>query len=1075
MLDFFDTLPKEATAAITGLLGAAVGGLAKAGWDRWISDRTISTQALLDRLANNQQGLSSRGRKRLQAEGEAALTEWRRRLVPAASKRKLRTWPSRNEAIFARGLTTPDGSSYCPESTGQDCPLYLRLESSNNTSARYDSLSSDRVTAQQFETQIVKELKERFARLADEIKLSAELIKVINFTKGNEPKLWIVAPEVIVHSGEDAIRLIQKLAEEARTWIPGVKLVLEIYLAEVVRDEVSIRNKGILIAPDEALADEAGPSIANSAAEYAVARNEAYKALSSGITLGDLQRPDKYSIPRPVLDERLHTSVQDIVSSETWSTITLSGGPGSGKTESARLLLKTLEQISSAIVLVFSTPQLLTDLEKFRQSQNQQEAYFNLARAFCFRERLIPIRFRRNDESKNAFMDSLFQVLKDENRDQSVVFVVDDLHARREIREVLTNLREHADEWKLRFVLVGRTKIERCGREDLIDIRCDTWNREQARRILAHWAEQDRHLDIEIALSEGWLAEQQKFSIYLIRLIAENVEDLTSQGTNTHDLLRHAIDKHLSSVTLEISARPAASDDLLLKVEDMLRRSMPPETILAELERKSTLDMVQLLGILSWVSHFQEQDTILTANKIKHWSQGRLLTDQDAWNLIDACGEADIFSVFNRAAMWHDKLVADGCAALYLGLKADNKEIEDSVIAEMIDSLNRSDSVDILTLALDPSVLLRIIEAVANTRPSLAGVLNKLVTTEFILQLKRKPEWLFELWDHLWRRGCRANAEDVTPFAMVLSRLLVLDEIFEAKCRDAITKGTNDEAVLALAVKATQINDASQFFRDVGPAAPTYLSPVIAEAAVRFCSKAEAGAISNYLARLAETGFEQKDIGRLWKLWCGRQQTQLLLDAINAFIKETVEGTAHETTYRLLTEICFQEIAANRAPSERQKHLHEILQLKGEVRELAQKGKKLASPLAKWVAYFHNPEIVDKESAWVVVAGRNYALPKRPNKPLYVSQIFANLRHGYPHLELAASGEIRNVEKSNEGYPELVRDKLPLGFSYTEDDIEQILPVNLSILGEQSKESFVAKDKLNSMELVWRPRLNLMS
>jgi hypothetical protein len=637
-------------------------------------------------------------------------------------------------------------------------------------------------------------------------------------------------------------------------------------------------------------------------------------------------------------------------------------------------------------------------------------------------------------------------------------------------------LREQAEEWKLRFVLVGRTKIERCGREDLIDITCDAWNREQAQRILAHWAEQDRQLDIEVALNEGWLAEQKKFSIYLIRLIAENVDDLTSQRTKASGLLRHAIDKHLSSITLEMRSRSAPPDEMLLKVEDMLRNGVLPDAILAELKRKTTIDLVQLLGILSWVSHFEAQDTILTAYKIKQWSQGRVLTDQDAANLLEACGKAGIFSLFHGAAMWHDKLVADGCAALYLGLKVEDSELNDSLIAEMIDSLNRSDSVDILTLALDTPVLLRIIEAVANTRPSLATAINNLVTSEFILQLKRNAGWLIELWDHLWRRGCRPDAEDLTPFAIVLARLVVLDDSLEAKCRDAIARGSNEEAVLALAVKATQINDASEFFQDVGPVAPTYLSPVIAESAVRFCSKADAGTFCSYLVRMADDQFSEESIGRLWKLWCGRQPIQSLLEAIATFIKKTIGGTAHESTYRLLTEICFQAIAAaNRAPSERQKHLHEILQLKSEIKELAQNGKKLASPLAKWVAYFHSPDIVDKDSAWVVVAGRNYALQKRPNKPLYVSQIFANLRHGYPHLELAASSEIRNVEKSNQGYPELVRDKLPPGFSYTEDDIEQIMPINLWILSEQSRESFVTKDQLNSMELVWRPRLNLMT
>lgn len=1074
MLDFFGNFSKEAAAVIAGLLGAALGGLVKAGWDRWISDRTVPTQALLDRLANNQQGLSSRGRRRLQEEADAALNEWRRRLIPPTSKRKLRSWPSNREAIFARGLTTPDGDSYCPVSSGENGPMFLRLEASDNTSNRYDSLASTKIAGQQLEALTVHELRARFTRLADEVKLSAELIKVINFNKGNEPSLWVVAPEVTVHTSEDATRLLQKLAEEVRAWIPGARVVLEIYLPEVIQDQIRTRNKGLLVAPDEAMANDMSLSPTSTAARYAAARNEAHKAFSSGITLGDLQKPYKYSIPKAILDERLEKHVVDILSDETWTALTVSGGPGSGKTESAGLLLKIIEQTCSAVVLVFATPELLIDLEKLHQGQNREEVFFNLARAFCFRERLSPTRFQRNDESRNAFMEALFQLLKDENRHQSVVFVVDDLHARREIREVLTSLREHADEWKLRFVLIGRTEIERYDRESLIAVRCELWNREQAQRILADWAEKERHRDIEIALNEGWLAEQKRFSIYLIRLIAENVDDLSSQRTNASSLLRHAIDKHLSSVTLEISTRSAPSDELLLKVENMLTTGVLPEKILAEIKRETAIDLVQLLGILSWVSHFEAQDTILTANKIKQWSQGLLLTDQDAKKLIEAGEKANIFRGFKGAAVWYDKLVADGCAALYLGLKVEDSDLDDSLIAEMIESLNRSDSIDILTLALDTPVLLRIIEAVANTRPSLATAINKLVTTEFILQLKRNPEWLVELWDHLWRRGSRASGQDVTPFAMVLGRLLPLDKILAAKCRDAISKGNNDEAVLALAVKATQVNDVEQFIQEVEPYAPTYLSLVVADAAVRFCVVSDVGGLSSYLAKLVEVGFSEKDIGRLWKVWCARQKTELILEAVDAFIKETKEETTYENIYRLFADIGCREIAS-RAPSEREKHLHQLQHWKIEIRELAQKGKKLASPLAKWVAYFQNPEIVEKDSAWVVIAGKDYALPKRPNKPLYVSQIFANIRQCYPHFELAASGEIRHVERSNEGHDELVRDKLPPGFSYTEDEIKRILPVNLRILSEQSSESFVTKEKLNSLKLVWRPRLNLMS
>lgn len=1079
MLDLFNNLWKEASTGIIGLLCTGLGILAKAGWDLWISDRTMSTQKLLDRLADNQQGLSSRGRRRLQEEAESALNEWRRRLVPPDGDEKLLNWPEKNEAIFVRALTAHEGRSACPVGDQLDtsAPLFIWLETSNKASNRYDSLTTVNELRRQLETQAIIELKGKFEKLAEEVKLSERLIKVGNWTRGHEPKLWIVAPEILIHSSEDAQRLLQKLGEEARSWIPTLKIVLEVHLPDIVREQIESHIKGAVISLNRAITDGNNINFSSSAARYVAARNEAQNILNEGIILGDLQTPDKYSISEVVLSDRLQQHFYNNLSvGNDWTTIAVFGAPGSGKTELSRLLLKGFAANNKAVVLVFSTPELLSDLELLRRSQNREEAYFGLAKSFCFRERLVPARFQSTDESIKAFIDALYQLLKDERRQQPAIFIVDDLHARREIRDVLSTLRTEANEWNLRFVLIGRTEIEGQAREKLISIKCETWNRKQAQRILTDWMEKERHQEIEIALNEGWLAEQNKFSIYLLRVIAENIDDLTSQRHKPSTLLRNAIDKHLSSVVIEIRSQPRPSSDLLLKIESMLRNGASSDEILRELSREETIDLIQLFGILSWVSHFEAQDNILTSGKIRQWSQGLIPTDQAAKDLIEAGGKAGVFSVFFGAAMWHDKLVADGCAALYLGHKVEESELNDSLVAEMIESLNKSDSIDILTLALDTPVLLRIIEAVANAKPNLADAISKLVTTEFILQLKRNPEWLNELWEHLWKRGRKVSARDITPFALVLTRLLPLDQNFETKCHDAIEKGSSDDAVLALTMKALQLKDTEQFFQELEPYAPTYLSLIVAETAACFCRSKNGRALYSYLTKLIDLGYKENDIGRVWEIWCSQQKGEDIFIAVSDFIEQAKDGTTNENAYRLFTELSFREIAS-RPPIERDKHLQQIKQLKNEVVELAKRGRKLASLLSKWIAFFYNPEIVNKESAWIVVTGKsNYALPKRPNKPLYVGQIFAKIRNGYPHLELAAADELRHVHNSSEGHPELVRDSLPSGFSYTEEDSKLILPVNLEIRSEEPQSAnFVSKDKLKSLKLVWRPRLNLTS
>jgi hypothetical protein len=1083
MFALFYNFWTDASTGIIGLICTGLGILVKAGWDRWISDRTVSTQALLDRLANNQQRLSSRGRKRLQEEAESALNEWRRRLVPPTGAQKLCDWPERSESIFIRDLSASEGSSACPigASRGNSETLFIRLETTNKVSNRYESLAAANELRRQFEAQAVNEFKERFRKLADELKLSEQLIKVGNWNKENEPKLWIVAPEMSIRSAEEAQRLLQKLAEEARSWLPSVKVVLEIYLPNIIRGQIDSHSKGLTISLNGAVSESTNINLLSSnAARYAAARNEAQNILNAGIVLGELQIPDKYSISDAVLSNRLQKYFPSGAGGVEWTTVAVSGAPGSGKTELSRLLLKEFAAAHKTLVLVFSTPKLLADLELIRTKQNHEEVFFDLAKSFCFREHLLPPRFQGTDESIEAFVDALFHILKNEKRQQAVVFVVDDLHARREIRDVLSNLRVEANERGLRFVLIGRTEIERHEDERFIAIKCETWNREQAQQILKGWIERDHHQELEIAMEEGWLAEQDKFSIYLLRIIAENIGSLASQRYKPSTLLRNAIDKHLSSVSLEIKSQPRPSSDLLLKIENMLRSGAPTDDILKELKRVDSVDLIQLFGVLSWFSHFEAQDDVLTPRTIKQWSQGIISTDEEAKDLLEAGGKAGVFNDFKGAAMWHDKLVADGCAALYLGHKVEEGELTDSIIAGMIENLNESDSIDILTLALDTPILLRIIEAVANAKPSLATKINELVTTEFILQLKRNPEWLNKLWGHLWKQGRKAGLSDMTPFSLLLARLLPLNQEFELRCRNAISKGSSEDAILALAVKASQLKDPKRFFQELEEYVPSYLSLMVIETAVRFCSSMDGRSLSNNLTKLTELGYKESDIGRIWGLWCGQKETQTIMDlfvSIDHFIEQIKDSTIHENLFRLLAEISLKEIAVNRPPAERDMHSQQIKQLKNKVIELAQKGRKLAGVISKWVAYFYNPDIIDKGSAWIVVTGNyNYAIQKRPNEPLTVAQIFAKLCNSYPHLELSASHELQHTQKSDEGHPELVRDRLRSGFSYTEEDSRFISPVNLKIWSDQlQEESFVSKDKLNTLKLVWRPRLDLMS
>src|SRR5205823_3536606 len=147
-------------------------------------------------------------------------------------------------------------------------------------------------------------------------------------------------------------------------------------------------------------------------------------------------------------------------------------------------------------------------------------------------------------------------------------------------------------------------------------------------------------------------------------------------------------------------------------------------------------------------------------------------------------------------------------------------------------------------------------------------------TTEFILQLKRNPEWLNKLWGHLWKQGRKARISDMAPFSLLLARLLPLNQEFELRCRNAISKGSSDDAILALAVKASQLKDSKRFFQELKEYVPSYLSLMVVESAVRFCLPIDHRSLSSNLTKLTELGYKEDDIGRIWDLWCRQEETQ---------------------------------------------------------------------------------------------------------------------------------------------------------------------------------------------------------
>jgi hypothetical protein len=1062
LLDLTQAIPNVVSAVI----GSALGLGAKILWDGKYGERLRSTDELIRRLKEHR--LSSYGRDRLQKEAKQALTEWQKRLPPPVDSRKLKQWPKYNQAICVRALGSDEDGSSCPTGSpaGGVPPLFVRLSYTNKNTDRHATTKQTDVLGRAATAGVVEEIRLHFEALANSVKDSSDLISIGEWPKGDEPKLWIYAPEFSIRSRADATTLLQELSSAARMWIPEVQIILEMYLPQDVQSQLSKSHK-IISDEKNKLGAVTKVKPASYGARYVWARDEVQRTLAQGIILGGLESPDTYSIPEPILRARLARQLKlDEVAPELWTTLPVFGLPGSGKTETVGLLAKQLVESQRAIVIICSTPELLADVEALA-SKNRETAFFSFAKDICLSYDLLPARFR-DEEFIEAFMDCLNELLCAGGRGQQLIIVVDDLHARREIRESLAKVRPEAKDWGLHFILISRSRIDTLPGENecKVELQCEHWDRRDAEQILKSWVGKERAQNIDAALNEGWLAKRIQFSIYLLRTIAENIDDLGHDEVKPSELLEKAINKHLSGLSLEITAKQSPAE-VLARIEALLKRQAPPQRILDEIHRESTPDYVTLLGVLSWVSHFEHQDFLLDAKKIRDWSQDRIGTEEEAALLLNAGTKVGVFTSFRGSAMWHDKLISDGCAALYLGREVERKTLNDGLIGEMIGRLEKATSVDILTLALDTPVLVRIIEAIANENPKLAFVIPKLITSDFILQLKKKPEWLHGFWAHLWKHGAAVQVNRMQPFALVLQRLMALDSVLETKCRTALTEG--HDSLLALAILAVAFPDCDRFFDEIETFAPPFVMPTAAEVAARYCKPETWRALLDRLLFLEDSGLPESESTRVWGLWCAREKDVTvsdLLETAKHLLSYPIDHKAQKSLGRF-ANLCLQEGIGNRPPSQVigcDNRIEELTQL---VREMAKKGNPVGGKLIKWIALFYGSDLVERDGEWLVDKTGSFAIPRKPYNPLKIRQVFGRVSSAYPRFQLAAANEIKNLPRGEGTTSELVRDYLPKRFSYN----EAFVPSNCGVWNGSL--SYVTRDEVDAVVVAWRPRLNL--
>ena len=1036
ILTALKNLPTELIAVFTGGLGFFFRTL----WQRFYKEKWAPSQELLDLLEKNR--ITKYGRNRLQEEAEKSFTNWRSVKLPPGGSSPLTEWPPNKSCLVTLEHSQPPLNSTCPtgDSDAPSTPLFIRIDASENPQSALNNQ--------------IEELTEAYPN-------SDRLLRLVGLN--NTANVWVNAPNILIRSIDEALEILESVSEEVRKNIPNSSVVLEVYLAlsirKAIRDQFPDR---IISSFSEVNLSVNLPAKDKDPALYAFSRNTMDVQLKDGVTFGSFDLFDRYEIPNEMLVSRIGQNLARITEEKaTWRTLTLTGPPGSGKTVTGDFLVQQLSKRLRAVVLIASSsPTMLQALAQISDETNKEEVFENLAKAVSAEESMIPPEFKTERNWQAALTDVLLERLRDVN--QPTIIAVDNLHLHQKVSASIQRLRDYAKPWDLRLLLISRPEIPPRPKECLFSLTCNLWSRQQTKDLLNLWISESPRQSV---IEQGWLQDQNKFSLYLIETVAINADHLAEKPT---DLLRRAIEAHLSSLKDVPIQRAHKSPKILLdQVRDMLERAEPTETILEKLQSNIDINLVQLFGILAWFSLYQDEDAnaFLDETRIVNWSSNAIASQKIARQLMNTAGEAKIFNCSGGIAGWRDMLVADGCAALYLAEEIQDPDVSLQTVARNVRQLELKNSIDILTLILNPELVLRIIEAGTTTSSFRASTLQKIVNEGFIGRLRNIPNALVVLGEKVLQFSQNASIEEVEDIAVALARVARVSPDIEHRL-DNIIQQAEQNANFALAAKAIIVGPHTDYFTSLPLPEDHFLQPIAVDSAGRIWGEDGFNLLHERLAQLSGE-HQERNLKSAWLAWLNKQDPSILINCCHVLISKVSQETACSPFYGILLETTLQCFLQNTSPAEKQKFLKEIRDLRQHVYEvLSLRHFPYLANTLKWLTYQTDPDAVRNDSDWLI--RQDYAIQKEPNFPARFDQVFQVLKGLGVDYALPHSDELSELNVEGR---ELVSDRFPSNFQYG----NTLLPGQLSVATQENGQIISRVVDLTELEskFLWRVRLTV--